>query len=134
MKRMLIILILFISIGIAIAAEMRHGGHHSNIIKIVTHVGDTVTIGLLSNPTTGYSWRIKEPYRKDILELMNSTYLPDDTGLTGSGGREVWNFKATAEGVTSLVFIYKRPWEERKATDKIARFVIAIQASDAPRE
>lgn len=133
MKLILVIMILFISVGTLMAAQVDMGSHF-NIIKIVTQVGDTVTIGLVSNRTTGYSWRIKEPYKKDILQLVNSEFVPGAAGLAGSGGKEVWNFKATAEGVTPLVFIYKRPWEEQKATDKIARFVIAIQASGATKE
>lgn len=129
MMRMLAIILCALILSSAsslLPAKENHVGI-SNIIKIVTHVGDTVSIGLPSNPTTGYSWRLKEPHRKDILEFTGSEYIPDGNAQLGSGGKEVWNFKATAEGATPLVFIYKRPWEGRKPNDKIARFIIAIQ-------
>lgn len=100
-------------------------------VKIVAEIGDDITITLESNPTTGYSWQLKEPFRKDILELESANYDPDKTGLVGSGGRELWTFVAIGEGVTSVTLIYKRPWEKGVKPAKEARFLIAVLAPDA---
>lgn len=94
--------------------------------KIVTRVDDTISIALESNPTTGYAWESKEPFRKDILELVGKEYDADTPGLIGGGGREVWTFKAIGEGVTAVTLVYRRQWEKDVAPAKESRFVIAI--------
>ena len=76
-------------------------------------VGDTFVIELDSNPTTGYSWNLAKTDLK-IVEQVSREYKPRETTerLVGSGGREIWTFKATAKGKTTLTFQYARPWEK----------------------
>jgi inhibitor of cysteine peptidase len=76
-------------------------------------VGDTFVIKLESNPTTGYSWSLAESDSK-VVKQVSSVYEPEKTApnIVGSGGTEVWTFKAFAKGETKLTFNYARPWEK----------------------
>lgn len=75
--------------------------------------GETLTLTLESNPTTGYSWQ--------VLELDNAVLVPEGDpeykqssgaeGLVGAGGTETFRFKTIGSGETSLSLGYMRPWE-----------------------
>jgi predicted secreted protein len=86
--------------------------------------GQTFTLTLRSNPTTGYIWQVAEPVDERILHLIGSEYLSDKTGLTGAGGREVWTFKAVGTGETRITLKYARSWETNAAPAKTARFTV----------
>ena len=75
-------------------------------------VGDTFVIELDSNRTTGYSWTLAET-DPTIIEQVSNVYKPRETAdrRVGSGGTEVWTFKAIAPGKITLTFQYARPWE-----------------------
>lgn len=103
--------------------------------RISARTGDSITITLVSNPTTGYQWKLREPPDSSIIALTGSAYLPDATGLVGSGGREVYSFRAAGEGTARLTFVYLRPWEGLEKAAREAHFIIAIQeAAGAARK
>lgn len=81
--------------------------------SVTLKVGDTFIIRLESNPTTGYSWALAKP-ESDIVEQVSKVYEPSNTSenIVGSGGTEVWTFKAKAKGQIILTFQYIRPWEK----------------------
>jgi len=66
----------------------------------------------LSNPTTGYSWKIGSVSPKDVVRLIGSRYEPSEKKLAGSGGVEIWTFKAMKKGFAQVRFVYQRPWEK----------------------
>ncbi|HJO92099.1 MAG TPA: protease inhibitor I42 family protein [Victivallales bacterium] len=72
--------------------------------------GETFTILLKSNPTTGYDWHVGE-YDKKIIELVKSKYTPNSK-LIGAGGSKLYTFKILATGKANLKFDYKRAWEK----------------------
>ena len=65
----------------------------TNEVKLA--VGQTYSIDLDSNPTTGYSWRLVSP-TNSVFMLVTNTYEPrkNTERLVGSGGMEHWTFKA----------------------------------------
>lgn len=67
-------------------------------------VNETWDIALPSNPSTGYSWTVE--YDDDHLELVNQSYQPSGTGLIGSGGDEIFTFRAVEAGETNIDFTY----------------------------
>ena len=74
-------------------------------------VGDTITIELCSNPTTGFEWKY-ETVGKIVLEETDYEYIaPESDGTVGAAGKEVWTFEAIEEGTTELRMEYSRPWE-----------------------
>ena len=81
--------------------------------NITIKSGDTFEIKLESNPTTGYSWRLAESPSGTIQNISN-VYEPRKTSgnIVGSGGTEIWTFKAVSKGNIILNFEYARPWEK----------------------
>ena len=97
-------------------------------VKTYTDSGRTIDVGvnqefviaLGSNPTTGYSWQ--ESYDETVLELVEKTYEQGEEaeqGLVGAGGVELFRFKALKAGKTEITLVYKRPWEEEIAEQKV---------------
>jgi len=79
--------------------------------QVTLTVGQTLVLSLESNPTTGYEWEIAE-IDKGILKETLHEYKADWPVLIGSGGKDIWHFKAQAEGKTTLALRYRRLWEE----------------------
>ena len=73
--------------------------------------GKAFTIKLLSNPTTGYTWKM-EIKGKNKISLEAYEYRQSRNHLTGSGGEEQWHFKALQKGEANIHFFYARPWEK----------------------
>lgn len=72
-------------------------------------------IVLKSNPTTGYSWFLKE-YDINVIKPVNHIYYPPNNKLVGAPGYEDWIFKVKVDGfktprVTDVSLVYMRPWE-----------------------
>ena len=94
------------------AAQNQNVGVHPVLKTKMVMVNSKFAIALGSNPTTGYSWTAK--FDPDYIQLVNSTYLPYPTrhGIVGSGGIEIFIFKAIKPGKTVITMQYQRPWEE----------------------
>ena len=84
--------------------------------------GRTITIELKANPTTGYKWQVLEKSNEGVLmQEGEGEYIPSDTNIPrrrGSGGVQIYRFKALKQGEATLVFEYKRPWEEKEPARK----------------
>ena len=89
--------------------------------------GEEFTIILSANPTTGYQWQLAEPLNKKIVLLLNSEYIAEKPGLIGSGGKEMWRFKALRKGSADIKFKYVRPWEKNIPPESIKKFTISIK-------
>ena len=100
----------------------------SKIPKVIkAQAGHNVTIVLKSNPTTGYQWQVAKPLDESILKLISSEYLADKAELVGSGGKQVWRFKALKPGETSIFFKYVRPWEKNTPPQNEESYLVIIQ-------
>ena len=89
--------------------------------------GDLVTLTLVSNPTTGYSWQVMDIDKTILAQNGESEYkqAPGSEGLVGAGGTETFQFKVVGSGETTLKLGYMRPWE---STPPIQTFSIKIVA------
>ena len=88
--------------------------------------GEQFAVTLEANPTTGYRWRLSRPLDSKMLKFRGQGYMPIETELVGSGGIEVWVFKALRRGKTILSFEYVRQWEKGEppvATRDITIFI-----------
>jgi inhibitor of cysteine peptidase len=79
-------------------------------------VGEEFTISLKANPTTGYDWECTSVY--EWIQPLDKTYQADNTGLVGSGGTDIFRFKAHGQGKATLDFVYKRLWETTSVEQK----------------
>lgn len=90
----------------------------------VTKDGPKFVIKLKSNPTTGYSWFLREYDSSKIQPLKHTFEPPTDTKLMGAPGFELWTFslKPVAFVVPQQIllrFVYSRPWEGNNQSKQI---------------
>ena len=73
--------------------------------------GETFTISLEGNPTTGYSWEVSgiDPA---VVEQVGEPDYKSDSSLIGSGGMSTFTFKAVASGSAPVMLVYHRSWEK----------------------
>jgi inhibitor of cysteine peptidase len=78
--------------------------------------GDTLTVTLCSNPTTGYTWGENavissgEVIRQDRQEF-NAPSSGGDAPVVGAAGTHTWTFSALQAGESVITFAYSQPWE-----------------------
>ena len=82
---------------------------------VVTPDHPEFTLKLRANPTTGFSWYLRE-YNSKLIAPVKHSYQHPDTKLIGAGGFDVWTFRATRAAFsvpqqTALRMVYVRPWQ-----------------------
>ena len=88
----------------------------SNLSILATVNQPVFTIKLKSNPTTGYSWSLKN-YDAKVIQSIKHVYQAPNHGLIGQSGFELWTFRVKpagfnqAEKTTTISMIYARPWQ-----------------------
>jgi inhibitor of cysteine peptidase len=86
------------------------------LAAVVTSDQPEFVIKLKSNPTTGYSWFLRD-YNFELIVPISHVFEPaEDKKLLGAPGYETWIFKAKPAAFvvpqqTSIRFVYARPWE-----------------------
>lgn len=89
--------------------ESLNGGQYQ------VQAGQPFMVVLDSNPTTGFTWNIKDAGDDNIISLLGSTYQTNASdsqpAIVGQGGRQYWYFKALQPGTAQLQMVYARPWE-----------------------
>ena len=95
--------------------------------EVTVGMGDELVATLESNPTTSYSWALVSISNTSVVTNVSNEYTPNPTPtgepLVGSGGNEVWTFKALAAGTSTIEMMYARPWE---SVEPAARFNITV--------
>jgi len=82
--------------------------------QVTVAEGDSFTVSLCSNPTTGFTWteaaQISAP---SVLEQVSYQYIPpsDDGGMMGAPGQAEWTFRALSKGTSQVFLDYSRPWD-----------------------
>ncbi len=77
---------------------------------IVLQAGETFTVVLAGNPTTGYGWQISR-IDPAVLAAAEPEYL-GDSDMIGAGGMYTFTFTAAGAGESQLELVYLRPWEQ----------------------
>jgi len=100
--------------GTSVSVSCDDFGKQNNITKQLTvAVGSSFTVTLCSNATTGFSWsesaKISDP--AVVQQLTHEKVAPENTGLVGAPGTEVWTFKALKKGTSNIEMQYSQPWE-----------------------
>lgn len=90
---------------------------------ITAKAGDTFTIKIRGNPTTGFGWFLENRDNLDnsVIQPLNLNehgssrdYITDEhpEGMVGVGGYYYFKFKGMKAGANvTLRFVNKRPWE-----------------------
>jgi inhibitor of cysteine peptidase len=121
MKKIILILLILL-----FSASYCFGQGSMPAEMIDAQAGHSFTITLPANPTTGYQWQLARPLNDKMVKLIKSEYVADDTSLIGSGGNQVWKFKALAEGRAAVALKYVKP-SEKNATPEVKYFIVVIR-------
>ncbi len=116
-------LVIVCAVGAAIVVHFRNAealsGEDGRVINM--KVGETYTVVLDSNPSTGYSWQ--PTFDSALLELVDTEFTASSTML-GAPGQEHIEFKALAAGTAEVRFAYQRAWEGNAERVVTYQFVI----------
>ena len=88
--------------------------------------GETFDIVLPSNSSTGYRWDILPELDVNLLELVGQNYIAEQPVIPGSGGVEVWTFRAISPGDTTIALGYFPPSNETEP-DETVTFSIHVE-------
>jgi inhibitor of cysteine peptidase len=99
---------------------------------VVTAKAPQFKIRLKSNPTTGFSWTLKDIDARYVEKLEHHLEMPGNMQLMGAPGYEWWTFNVKKEAFAqapkiSLHFVYARPWEKEKPDTEITFDVVPQQ-------
>ena len=75
---------------------------------VQVHPGDEIVVTLDSNASTGFRWVLTRAPDAQVVELLGSDYVTPESTLLGAGGQEVWRFRASGEGTSTLQLTYQR--------------------------
>jgi C1A family cysteine protease len=113
MKRKLqLVIILFISSIISFAQNIVQTGLNDNNQTFNLSTLQVLEVQLPSNPSTGYSWVVKEGRSFSTLNQLDQSFESNATDKVGAMGTTSIKFVPTAAGTTNLELVYKRPFEE----------------------
>lgn len=87
---------------------------------ISAKAGETFTIELEENPTTGYQWSVTVS-DETVVALDKDEYVPDDMSgdIAGSGGTRALTFKAIKAGGATIDMVNERSWEPSPDDEKL---------------
>jgi len=97
-----------------------------NGATISVNRNDMISLMLMENPTTGYSWNLT---MSSGIALINDTYVPSDTSgkLIGSGGTHIWEMTAVQSGAQMINATYLRPWEPVTGNETTFSLTVIVQ-------
>jgi inhibitor of cysteine peptidase len=91
--------------------------------------GETFTLQLRENPSTGYSWEINV---SEGLSILSDGYIQDEAPESDNGevavgvpGTHSWIIEAVTPGSQQVNGIYKRSWENTTGTEE--NFTLAVE-------
>jgi len=92
----------------------------------LTPHGEEFEVHLQGNPTTGYAWQVAELDEQKVVKIAEE-YVesrPGDQQIVGAGGAYIFRFRASAQGRTRIVMVYRRPWE--KDVDPLRTYILDL--------
>lgn len=88
-------------------------------------VGNDFTITVRTNSSPELHWELAEALETDIVEYVWKDHIPDDPSKpTNSSGKDVWRFKATGPGTTTIVLGYYKSMESTTAQISVFNVVV----------
>ena len=88
--------------------------------------GETFDLMVPSNSSTGYHWEIIPELDMNIVEFVEQGYIPEEPVMPGSGGMDVWTFRAGNAGDTTVVLGYYPPGDNTNPEETVT-FSIRVE-------
>ena len=80
---------------------------------------ETFDIVVPANPSTGYSWNIIPELDENIVQFVSQNFIAAQPTAIGSGGVDVWTFRAVNAGDTTIVLGYYPPGNETDSEETV---------------
>lgn len=123
------IAILLLSGGCSTTSEINMDVNSNGTQKELA-CGQTLSITLESNPSTGYSWQVTE-VDKAVLHQSGGPEFKSSSAnnppMPGAGGTETFRFETIGTGTTTLKLVYVRPWEKDVPPVKTFTVQVAVR-------
>jgi predicted secreted protein len=91
-------------------------------IEVIT--GNEFKIIIESNASTGYHWELVGNLDENVVQFVVREYRADEPVMPGSGGRDVWVFKAIAAGETTITLGSYPPGEGQPVSQEVTFTII----------
>lgn len=92
--------------------------------SIEVAAGNEFKIVIESNPSTGYHWDLVGALDESIIQFVSRDYRADEPVMPGSGGKDVWVFKAIAAGETTITLGNFPPGVDGTAAQEVTFTVV----------
>ena len=92
--------------------------------SIEVTAGNEFKIVIESNPSTGYQWKVVGALDETIVQFVSNEYRASEPVALGSGGSDVWVFRAIAAGKTTITLGHYPPGEGQPAEQEITFAVV----------
>ena len=94
--------------------------------SIEVAAGNEFKIVIESNPSTGYHWELIGNLDDRVIQFISKDFRADEPVALGSGGSDVWVFRAVAAGETKIVLGHYPPGQGEPATQEVT-FTIVVK-------
>ena len=95
--------------------------------SIEVTAGNEFKIVIESNPSTGYHWNLIGDLDANLLQFISNEYRASEPVMPGSGGKEVWTFKALAAGETTITLGYYPPSNDPVEPAQTVTFTVVVK-------
>ena len=101
--------------------------HMSKQINVAA--GDTFTVTLCSNATTGFEWSESAQISDQavVQQTAHEFVSPENKGLVGAPGKQEWTFKALKKGTGTIALEYSRPWEGGEKGEWAFNLIVTVK-------
>ena len=93
--------------------------------------GQTFSLSLEANPSTGYSWVLSQPPDEKILKLLSQNFVPSGNQV-GAPGKDVWKFQGLIAGNTGFILQYQPSQGTNVTPEKKENIKVTITAAPSP--
>ena len=95
--------------------------------NIEVTAGNEFKIVIESNPSTGYHWDLVGGLDGSMVQFVSTEYRASEPVMPGSGGKDVWIFKAIAPGETSITLGYYPPSNDPVEPAQTVTFTVVVK-------
>ncbi len=118
---------LLVMVAVLLGACSRATQPSDPAVVIETSPGKEFKVVLNSNPTTGYHWELVGELDKKVVEFVSQDYRADTPQTIGSGGMDIWVFKAVAAGETQITLGYFPPSNTATDPEQTETFKVIVK-------
>jgi inhibitor of cysteine peptidase len=92
--------------------------------QFILSTAGNIQIALDAIPSAGYTWSISKIDTSKLKQIGEMIFKPQSEKL-GSPGKQIFHFRSSFPGKSTLRLIYYRPWEKEKLPK--STFEVTIQ-------